>query len=392
MDFWSQDGGNVPATVNISRFKGQSGVDEYNFIVRPTEYGSIQTQLEWIESAYQNTLKTLGLDADTAVLRRFFCSDLLNQADVLKSFAYANPENPENPCAVSWICQASVPPIKVMLWAYHIKDNQAKLVKHQEEATVSLHRGELSHYWTTGLTCLTGGTSYHQTRGIFEKYQTFLGNQGMNIADNVMRTWFFVQNIDANYQGLVVARREYFAEHGLTPETHFIASTGIEGAHVDVDAKVTMDAYAINGIRPEQITYLQALDHLSPTHIYGVTFERGTSIAYRDRKHVFISGTASIDYQGNIMHPGNIEKQLDRTLENVDALLQPTGASFKDMTILIVYVRDMSDYALVRQQLRDRFGDMPMKIIRAPVCRPGWLIEVEGQAVIPATNPALPAF
>ena len=45
---------------------------------------------------------------------------------------------------------------------------------------------------------------------------------------------FIIENIDGNYKGVVEARREFFAEHGLTPDTHFIASTGIEGASADV--------------------------------------------------------------------------------------------------------------------------------------------------------------
>ena len=39
-----------------------------------------------------------------------------------------------------------------------------------------------------------------------------------------------------------------------------------------------MDAYAIGGVESAQIEFLAAPDHLSPTHTYGVTFERGTSV------------------------------------------------------------------------------------------------------------------
>lgn len=392
MDFRALNFGKIPASVNISRFQGRSGVDEYHLIVRPTEYGSIETQLEWIFRAYQNALDSIGLDMQTAVLRRFFCSDLLNQSTALKSQPFSEQHNINEPCAVSWVCQSSVPPVKVALWAYHVKDPSSELDKNQEGTSCIFKRGELSHHWTTGMTCLTEGTHYDQTRSIFEKYQTFLQTRDMSLANNVIRTWFFVQNIDANYQGLVAARKEFFAEHGLTPETHFIASTGIEGAYVDVAAKVTMDAYAISGVRHEQIEFLKALDHLSPTHIYGVTFERGTSIAYRDRKHILISGTASIDHQGNILYPDDVKRQLDRTLENVEALLKQAGAKFKDMCVVIAYVRDPSDYDIVRKHMRTRFTDMPIEVFVAPVCRPGWLVEVEGQAIVPASHPDLPVF
>ncbi len=71
---------------------------------------------------------------------------------------------------------------------------------------------------------------------------------------------------------------------------------------LDFAADVMMDAYAISGVRKEQIRYLSAPDHLSPTHVYGVTFERGVSVAYQDRKHIIISGTASIDSAGKIVY------------------------------------------------------------------------------------------
>ena len=392
MDFYSYDCGMIPASVNVSHFQGQSGVDEYHLIVRPTEYGSIDTQLEWVFRAYRNALNFIGLDTQTVIMRRFFCSDLSNQAAALEARPFANPHNTDQPCAVSWVCQPPIPPAKVVLWAYHVSDPSCELNKSQEKTSLTFRRSVLSHHWTTGITCLSADTSYDQTRGIFEKYDTFLQARNMSLADNVIRTWFFVQNVDANYQGLVVARSEFFAKRGLTPDTHFIASTGVEGTHVDVAAKVTMDAYAISGVRPEQIEFLAAPDHLSPTYIYGVTFERGTSVAYRDRKHVIISGTASTDHQGKIMYPGDASRQLDRTIENVEVLLQQAGATLKDMCVLIVYVRDPSDHAMAQRQMRDRFGDAPIEVVLAPVCRPGWLIEVEGEAIVPESNSELPAF
>ena len=382
----------MPATVSISRFRGQSGVDEYHLIVRPTEHESIEAQLDWVFRAYRDALDSIGLDTQTAVFRRFFCSDLTNQVGALAARPFPNPKNPDEPCAVSWVCQSPLPPAKVSLWAYHISDPDCKLDKARQGASLILGRGELSHCWTTGLTCPNAKTPYSQTRGIFEEYDAFLRAQGMTLADNLIRTWFFVQNIDANYRGLVTARKEFFAEHGLTPDTHFIASTGIEGTSANPAAKILLDAYAISGARSDQIRFLSALDHLSPTHLYGVTFERGTSIAYRDRKHILLSGTASINHQGKTLYADDLSRQIDRTVENVEALLKPAGATLKDMSVLITYVRNPDDQAIVWERIRERFGDIPMEVIVAPVCRPEWLVEVEGKAIISASASELPPF
>ncbi|MDM8009051.1 MAG: Rid family hydrolase [Phycisphaerae bacterium] len=379
-------------SVNVSRFRGPSGVNEYHLVVQPTEYGSIDAQLEWVACGYRSTLESMGLSPRTAILRRFFCSDVQNQAGALEACPISRCGHTADPCAVSWVGQPPGPPAKVSLWAYHVNDRSGELETSLRGSHLTLRRGELSHHWTTGITSTNDTTSYHQTRGIFERYNALLCEQGMTLADHVLRTWLFVRDIDANYQGLVAARREFFAEHGLTADTHFIASSGIGGSNADPAAIVTLDAYAISGVQPEQIRFLAAPDHLSPTYVYGVTFERGTSVAYRDRKHVIISGTASIDHQGKILYPGDVSRQLDRTLENIEALLKHAGATLNDMSAFIVYIRDPSDCATARQQMRDRFGQAPIAVLVAPVCRPGWLIEVEGTAVVSESNPELPPF
>lgn len=392
MAFDSFDCGLLPVEASISRFRGESGVAEYHLMVRATDYASVGDQLDWMLSAYTSALRSIGLDPGTCVFRRFFCSDLPNQAAVLKAYPFADPDIQEEPCAVSWVCQPPAPPAKLGLWAYHVSDPCGALDKTRQGASLSLRRGELAHLWTTGVTCTDQDTSYAQTEGILARYEDCLDARGLTLADHVIRTWFFVQNVDANYKGLVDARREIFAQRGLTPDTHFIASTGIEGAAADVTAKVLMDAYTIGGVRKEQIEFLSAPDHLGPTYVYGVTFERGVSVAYRDRKHVTISGTASIDSAGNIMYPGDVLRQLDRALSNVEALLQDADATLRDVCMFIVYVRDPSDLVAVEQAVRERFGPTPIQVVVAPVCRPGWLVEIECQAIVPASNPALPAF
>ena len=66
-----------------------------------------------------------------------------------------------------------------------------------------------------------------------------------------------------------------------------------------------------------------------------------------DRKQIFISGTASIDNQGEIMYPGDILKQTERMLENIDTLLQEAGGGLQDIMQAIVYLRDPADYVVV---------------------------------------------
>jgi enamine deaminase RidA (YjgF/YER057c/UK114 family) len=231
-----------------------------------------------------------------------------------------------------------------------------------------------------------------QTLRILEDYDAWLHSQSMNMADHVVRTWWFLQNVDADYHGLVEARRDFFHTHGLNAGTHYIASTGIAGTHTEVKAKVALDSYAIHGLSADQLVYISAPGHLCPTYEYGVTFERATSVAFSDRRHIYISGTASIDHTGRILHEGDVIRQLDRTLENIEALLEREKANLGDLAVILVYLRDPADGAVVDAALRERLGLVPYVLVHAPVCRPGWLIEIEGIAVIPAFSPHFPDF
>jgi enamine deaminase RidA (YjgF/YER057c/UK114 family) len=229
--------------------------------------------------------------------------------------------------------------------------------------------------------CDNKGDSAQQTESLLTRYEQSLDSHNATLADNCIRTWFFVRDVDTQYAGMVKARKENFIKEGLTEKTHYISSTGIGGLPADTKALVQMDAYSITGFEPSQQRYLYAHTHLNPTYEYGVTFERGTLMEYGDRKHVFISGTASINNKGEVVHIGNIVKQTERMLENVEKLLEEAGTTFSDVMQIIVYLRDHADYDTVKQMFDSRFPDLPTVITLAPVCRPTWLIEMECIAV-----------
>jgi enamine deaminase RidA (YjgF/YER057c/UK114 family) len=379
----------VPVTVDWSCFRGTTGVAEWHLVARPTAYAPATTQLTWLQRGYHVALAALNLPADSAVLRRFFCSDIANQAALLRTDPLAGPGAV---CAVSRVGQPPVPPAKIAVWAVHLHDPAGGLDKHIEGNTLALRRGDLHHYWTCGLADAQRAAVADQTRAVFADYEAVLRRHDLTLADNVLRTWLFVRDIDRDYDELVAARRAHFAERGLTPDTHYIVSTGIAGAGVAPDTHVTLDAYAIGGLDPQQVTYINAPANLGPTDAYGVTFERAATIAYRDRTHVLVAGTASIDPAGHVLHAGDAARQLDRTLDNIAALLTAAGARPADLTILIAYVRDAADASTVAAGIQRRVGSVPTALVTARVCRPAWLVEVEAQAIIPGSRADLARF
>lgn len=218
---------------------------------------------------------------------------------------------------------------------------------------------------------------YEQTLRLFEMYIDAAKVARTEMKTHLVRTWIYVADIDTNYSSVVKARNDIFSRHGLTPETHFIASTGIGGYSAIRQAKVAIDFLTYPDIKEHDKKYLQALNHLNPTHEYGVAFERGTRVNLGNEQEYFISGTASIDKNGSVLHIGDVKAQAIRLLDNIEALLKDGEATLEDVNYFVIYLRDPSDYSIVDEYMQNRFPRTPRVIVYAKICRPEWLIEME---------------
>lgn len=221
---------------------------------------------------------------------------------------------------------------------------------------------------------------YEQTLRLFEMYIDAAKVARTEMKTHLVRTWIYVADIDTNYSSVVKARNDIFSRHDLTPETHFIASTGIGGYSAIRQAKVAIDFLTYPDIKEHDKKYLQALNHLNPTHEYGVAFERGTRVNLGDEQEYFISGTASIDKNGSVLHIGDVKAQAIRLLDNIEALLKDGEATLEDVNYFVIYLRDPSDYSIVDEYMQNRFPRTPRVIVYAKICRPEWLIEMECMA------------
>ena len=219
--------------------------------------------------------------------------------------------------------------------------------------------------------------SYMQTIMLFDKYIALLEAQGLNLKDHCVRTWIYVRDIDTNYDGVVKARNDVFRQHGLTIDTHFIASTGIGGRSSGKNVCVAIDFLTAPTVRAEDLFYLTALDHLNPTHEYGVAFERGVRVTLPRKYEYFISGTASINHHGDVINIGDVTRQAERLLENIGALLADGGATMGDIRYFIIYLRDLADVGAIEAYMQREYPKVPHIITHAKVCRPAWLVEME---------------
>lgn len=352
--------------------------------------------LDFLQAEHAKGLKEKNLSRGSAVFSRIYVSDIENRKKCLFESALFR-ELSEG--AVSVVEQRPLDGGPLGLLSYHVlprgRGYARKMSGHPAGKGSNSLLVEGDHYrmlWIAGANGNGKREAGSQTGEILESLSRQMESIGMNWLPEGIRSWIYVRDIDNDYSAMSDTRLEYFAKKGLTEKTRFLASTGIEGRMPRGDSLVGFDLLGIGGLDPEQIIRMEAPDKLSPTLQYGVTFERGLRVDFGDRSHLYLSGTASIGSLGELLHAGDAEGQTRRTVENMEALLKAHGAGLGDLAYAIVYVRDPALAETVRETLRSLLpGDLPQLLVEARVCRPGWLIEIEGMAIVPAMA-AYPPF
>lgn len=377
--------------VNYSTYTNDFGCAEYYLVCKTSDELTYEDALDDLYDAYMESVAEIGLDETTLQCTRIYVSDISNEYRRLRSSRL-----------YKYLCNGAVSVIEqspvfgpVSILSYHMKSEFSFLNKSvctSHNGNVLLTEGlNYRLLWSAG-NISGGNNSAVQTDGIFSKLDMMLNRSAMSVRENTIRTWIYVRDVDNNYQGMVDSRKDYFSKIGLTDKTRYIASTGIEGKMADTKTLVTMDSLSIGNISESQIVRMEALSHMSSTIQYGVTFERGTQIRFGDRSHLHISGTASIDSTGAIVHEYDIRQQTMRTIDNIEALLSKHNASLDCMMYLLIYLRNRKHYQCIGDILTSRIPQHVHCIpVEGAVCRPGWLIEMEGVGI---TNDSteFPAF
>ena len=371
--------------VGGSVFTTSEGAEEYFFILNSDKGQSFSDALALMAEDYNRLEKQYGLSGRTLVFGRVYVSDMENQKSMLTDSPLFNCLKTG---ALSVLDEASLEGGPISFLCYHIKGadiiSSDALLGDKGWPKEKLFSG--SHYsllWNVNMADESPLDSYTQTRNIFQGLAASIEDHGMSMPINTIRTWVYVRDIDIFYQAMVKARREFFQEKDLTQDTRYLASTGIEGCSRETAALVMADALSIGGLNPGQVVRMEATENMPPTLSYGVTFERGLRVRFGDRSHMYISGTASISPDGKIMYPGDACKQTERTIENMEALLGEQGANLDSLAYLLVYVRNLHDCGAIMERLRQSLPDgVPYAVLQASVCRPGWLVEMEGVAII----------
>lgn len=345
-----------------------------DFISAPA-YTPLEQSLDAIQGALAEWLRARNLQESALIWARLFLSDAANQTDLVKSHPLYR--NTLSHSAFSYIGQPMLNGAKAgLMFAADLSQSirkegtPDKMTISSGDTTMLFHSIRLTDEEAKSL------TPRQQTEEIFNRHINWLQERGLTLKDNCIRTWLYVRDIDNNYHQVMQGRNAIFDREGLTPQTHFIASTGIGGNTQHTKAIIGIDFLSVE--QPHHAPqYLQALEYLNPTHQYGVAFERGVKFNAFGNDKIYISGTASIDKNGNCIYLNDTPRQIERLFENISQLLADAQRTLADITYLIVYLRDIADYQLTAKYMAEHFPTLPYVITEARVCRPQWLVEVE---------------
>jgi len=140
-------------------------------------------------------------------------------------------------------------------------------------------------------------------------------------------------------------------------------------------------------VRKKAITELSVLNE-AYSYEKPSSFSRGLRIDLDNLVILLISGTASIDDQGQTVHVGDFDAQLRRTYHNITGLLAAEGATWKDVVRTTCYLRDIErDYEAFNKGRTTFFSEqgldpLPASTgIQAILCRPELLVEIEAIAM-----------
>jgi enamine deaminase RidA (YjgF/YER057c/UK114 family) len=198
--------------------------------------------------------------------------------------------------------------------------------------------------------------------------------------DDVARTWIFLADIDRDYAAFNHARRDFVTTRGLR---RLPASTGIAGRPHPPDRRVSLDLIAWRG---EGVLGLRTISAptMNEAPSYGSDFSRGLRVDLERRAVLYLSGTASIDGEGRVAHPGDPERQARRMILNVEQLLAGQGASLRDVAQAVTYLKSAADRDTVLAACRDAGlpASIPHTLCVAAICRPDWLCEMEAMAIV----------
>ncbi|MCL2349562.1 MAG: hypothetical protein FWC50_15030 [Planctomycetaceae bacterium] len=365
---------------------------------------SMQNQFDWFQAVLIPILNQHGM-TDSVLTISIFLPDLGQKQFFRQKFRQLFGEHLP---AMTYIPQTSCFGKNVIFELYAVspklKNEQNFEIKRFDERSVQWTANGITHLFCSDIRPdETPLSSYERSLNAFSKLQAILMQRGYGIPD-LYRTWLYQGHIvDAEgatqrYKELNRARTDIFGERkflaNFLPQSFegvaFPASTGIGADDYDLvisaqavqsDRKDLIFVPLENPLQVSAFRYAKTYSPKSPKFSRAMAFVAGSDAM------VYISGTASITASES-RYLDDAGRQTHQTLDNIAALVSQENlanhgihgfhASLDQVAIARVYVKNASDFPVIRQVCEQRLGNIPLFYVFADVCRPELLVEVEG--------------
>lgn len=234
----------------------------------------------------------------------------------------------------------------------------------------------LSGLGPTGANVPTTG----QAQETFQQLQSCLAHADMTMK-NVARTWFYLDDILSWYGAFNRVRNGFFEQCELRPGS-VPASTGVRGRN-PAGTALTAAAWAV---KPHQdssgtVHFVPSPRQCSATS-YGSAFSRAVEINSGGYRQLLVSGTASIEPGGMTVHVGDVRKQIELTMQVVEAILESRGLGLGDVSRATAYFKSGADLPVFQDWLKeDNLMSMPVVNTCCEICRDDLLFEIELDAI-----------
>lgn len=105
------------------------------------------------------------------------------------------------------------------------------------------------------------------------------------------------------------------------------------------------------------------------------------------KRMIFCAGQISVDDNGSLLYPNNMEKQMEQIAKNLETLFKQAGAKLSDVVRITYYTTDIKAFtkgnlAVLSKKLKKWNCRPATSLIGvAALARPGCLVELEVTAV-----------
>lgn len=156
---------------------------------------------------------------------------------------------------------------------------------------------------------------------------------------HVVRTWFYLDKLYDWYAEFNEIRTGFFKQYGVF-DNHIPASTGIGAANLHGTYLISN----VLAVKPKnkdiRIGTVPSPLQCEATN-YQSSFSRAIEIVFPAHRQLYISGTASIDNDGNSAHLGDIASQIDLTMNVVDQIIASRAMNWNNAVRSIAYFKDI---------------------------------------------------